>query len=135
MRKAPIILWGRGRRRQNWNCKLKTFDFLDTLKVLIQSNLEVIRGQEKANHWISCCYCIPWVSNFRLICMKPQFIKGHQRSLKVISVQFFFENRLPNYACSQQIGRFDQKIKATLNKTYPQSSLASGRYSEIIFLK
>ena len=40
-------------------------------------------------HWICCCYCIPWVPSFRLICIKAivkiYFIcGGHKRSIEVI---------------------------------------------------
>ena len=65
---------------------VKHFHFRRSLR-----SLEIIRGHQKVKHWICCCYCIPWVSSFHLICIKPQLnifilevILGHQRSLVVI---------------------------------------------------
>ena len=85
-------------------------------------SLEVVRGHQKVKHWICCCYWIPWVPSFRLICIKPQLkyflfvevIRGHQRSLEVIKVQFDFVIGIsnPNQACIQKIGRFEPKMKA-----------------------
>ena len=40
-------------------------------------SLQVIRGHQKVKHWICCCYCIPWVPSFRLICIKPQLKHFH----------------------------------------------------------
>ena len=47
--------------------------------------IQVIRGHLKVKHWICCCYCIPGVPSFRLICIKPQLKHFHfWRSLEVV---------------------------------------------------
>ena len=46
-----------------------TFSFLKVI--------QVIRGHKKVNHWICCCYCIPGVHSFRLICIMPQLKHFH----------------------------------------------------------
>ena len=133
---------------------------------LFWRSFQVMKGHQKFKHQICCCYCIPWVSSFHLICLKPQLkhfrfgghqrslevirrsntelvaatvfpvkqlnlisfniikpqlkyflfveiIKGHQRSLEVISDKFFFilEKQITNQAWSQKIGRFEPKMK------------------------
>ena len=67
---------------------VKTFHFRGHFR-----SLQVIIGHKKGKLWIRCCSCIPWVPNFRLICIKPQLkhfsfleviqvIKGRKRSLE-----------------------------------------------------
>ena len=59
---------------------VKHFHFRRSLR-----SLEIIRGHQKAKHWICCCYCIPGVPSFCLICIKPQFKHFHfWRSLEVV---------------------------------------------------
>ena len=59
---------------------VKTFSFVEVI--------QVIRGHQKAKHWICCCYCIPGVPSFCLICIKPQLKHFHFwrsfRSLEVL---------------------------------------------------
>ena len=63
---------------------VETFSFWRSFR-----SLEVLRGHQKVKLWIRCCYCIPRVPSFRLICIKPQLKHfhfgghlGHQRQLR-----------------------------------------------------
>ena len=75
------------------------------------SKLEAVRGCQKVKHWICCCYSIPWVPSFRLVCIKPQL--KYFLFVEVIKNQFYFIFGIPitNQACSQRIGRFEPKMK------------------------
>ena len=45
-------------------------------------------SHQKVKHWIRCCYCIPWVPSFPLICIKSLLkhfhLGGHFRSLEIV---------------------------------------------------
>ena len=59
---------------------VQIFSFLEVI--------QVIKGHQKVKHWICCCYCIPGVPSFRLICIKPQLKHFHLwrsfRSLEIV---------------------------------------------------
>ena len=62
-------------------------------------------------HWIYCCYCIPWVPSFRLICIKAiveifSICGGHQRSLDVIRDHQKVKHWICCYYCIPWIPRF-----------------------------
>ena len=45
---------------------LKHFHFLRSFR-----SFEGVRAHKKVKHCICCCFCVPWVPSFRLICIKP----------------------------------------------------------------